>query len=66
MRIEAGDDAIDQLRFDEGPRRVVDQHRGGRQACERFETGANQVLPSRAAWHGVAQASRRKGSLAAR
>ena len=59
MGIEAGDDATDQVRFDERPCRVVDQHGGGRRTGECLETRVNRVLASRAASHRRPQALRK-------
>ena len=48
MLIEACDDAGDQRRLDEGPRRVMDQHAVGRVGGKRLEPRADGVLPLRA------------------
>ena len=53
MRTEAVDDAVDQLRSDEGPCRVVDQHGGGRFAApaprDRREPSPAACAPPRTA-----------------
>ena len=46
---------VDERRIDEGPRRVVDQHRGRRSLGERLEPGAHRVLPTRAPGNCIAE-----------
>ncbi len=55
MRVETVDDAGDERRIDERPRRVVDQNRGGRRLGQRLEPCAHRVLPPRAPRDGRAQ-----------
>ena len=65
MRVETVDDAGDQRRVDEGPRRVVDQHRGGRFAAP-APRARRAPSPAAVAPPGTAVRKRAaKGALAA-